>query len=85
VVSGTILISGVSPLFLLNRVFTQVFHRTTPIQAIPQLQLDYRKTGTYSVIWDGRNNQGIEMPSGIYLYTLKVDDKVFTKKLTLLK
>jgi len=54
-------------------------------QQIKTLVDDYREAGTYSVIWDGRDNQGIEMPSGIYLYVLKAGDKVFTKKLTLLK
>jgi len=54
-------------------------------QEVKTLVDDYRERGTYSVIWDGRDSRGIEAPSGIYLYTLKVGDKVFTKKLTLLK
>jgi len=54
-------------------------------QQIKTLVNDYREAGTYSVIWNGRDSQGIEMPSGIYLYVLKAGDKVFTKKLTLLK
>jgi len=54
-------------------------------QEVKTLVDDYREAGTYSVIWDGKNNRGIEVPSGIYLYTLRVGNKVFTKKLTLLK
>lgn len=54
-------------------------------QEVRSLVNDFREAGAYSVIWDGRNNQGLEVPSGIYLYRLQVGEHVFTKKLTLLK
>jgi len=54
-------------------------------QEVRSLVNDYRETGAYSVIWDGKNNQGREVPSGIYLYWLQAGEHVFTKKLTLLK
>jgi len=41
--------------------------------------------GRYSVKWDGRNNDNIELSSGIYFYRLKAGDFVLTKKLILLK
>ena len=54
-------------------------------QEVRNLVNDYREAGVYSMIWDGKNNQGMEVPSGIYLYRLRAGEHVFTKKLTLLK
>jgi hypothetical protein len=36
-------------------------------------------------MWDGKDNRGKEVASGIYLYQLKVGDQKKTKKLLLLK
>ena len=44
-----------------------------------------RQAGSHSVIWDGRNDQGMSVSSGVYLYTLAIGDDVFTKKLTLIR
>jgi flagellar hook assembly protein FlgD len=44
-----------------------------------------QKPGNYSVIWDGKNNQGKEVGSGIYFYQLKVGDYKNTRKLVLIK
>ena len=41
--------------------------------------------GNYTVHWDGTNNSGINVPSGLYLYRLSVDDESVSKKMTLLK
>ena len=42
--------------------------------------------GKKTYIWDGINNQGLTVPSGIYLYKLEVDGKLIeTKKMTLIK
>jgi flagellar hook assembly protein FlgD len=45
--------------------------------------------GNYSIIWDGKNDAGIPMPSGIYFYQLisHGNDKqqVITKKMVYLK
>ena len=41
--------------------------------------------GVYSIKWDGRNDLGAEMVSGIYLYKLSTTKFVDTKKLILLK
>ena len=54
-------------------------------QEVRSLVNDYREAGAYSVIWDGKNNQGVDVPSGIYLYRLRAGEHVFVKKLTLLK
>jgi len=41
--------------------------------------------GTYSVHWDGKNDRQQVVGSGIYLYRLKVADKVLTRKMTLIR
>ena len=43
------------------------------------------RAGRYSVQWDGRNNQGHALASGIYLYRLVTSDRVQTKQLTIAK
>ena len=48
--------------------------------------LDERKTaGRYHVIWDGRNDQGSSVASGIYFYRLRIGGNAESKKMTLLK
>ncbi len=41
--------------------------------------------GTHNIHWDGRNDRGEPVASGIYLYTLKAGEKEFTRKMTVLK
>ncbi len=41
--------------------------------------------GTYTVEWDGKNESGSTVATGIYLYRLKVGDKQQSKKMVLLK
>ncbi len=41
--------------------------------------------GTHKIHWDGRNDRGKSVTSGIYLYTLKAGEKKFTRKMTILK
>ncbi len=48
--------------------------------------LDEEKTpGEYSVTWDGKNQQGREVSSGIYFYELRAKDQSEVKKMVLLK
>jgi hypothetical protein len=44
-----------------------------------------KKTGSYEVIWDGKDDQGKEATSGIYFYQLRVKDQTLTKKMLLLR
>ena len=44
-----------------------------------------KQPGNYLVIWDGKNDRGKEVVSGIYLYRLKVGEFIETKKMLLLK
>jgi parallel beta-helix repeat protein len=41
--------------------------------------------GTHKIHWDGRNDRGVSVSSGIYLYQLKSGGETFTRKMTVLK
>jgi len=41
--------------------------------------------GSHKVMWDGRNEQGQHVSSGIYLYTLKSGDQIYTKKMAIVE
>jgi hypothetical protein len=45
----------------------------------------WREPGVYSEIWDGKDDDGSALPSGVYLYRLETDKFVTTKKMVLLK
>ncbi|MCJ7811844.1 FG-GAP-like repeat-containing protein [bacterium] len=44
-----------------------------------------QKSGNYSIEWDGRDNKGIMVSSGIYIYKIVAGDQVSTKKCMLMK
>jgi len=48
---------------------------------------EVEKPGSYTAHWDGRDDQGLEFPSGVYFYRLRVDRDKFveTKKMLLLR
>jgi len=41
--------------------------------------------GQYQVTWDGKNDSGREVSSGVYFYKLKVGDLSQSKKLVLIR
>ncbi len=41
--------------------------------------------GSYWIKWDGTNNSGFEVASGVYFYQLNVDGKASTKRMLLIK
>ena len=44
-----------------------------------------RKAGSYMVSWDGRDDEGTELVSGVYVYRLETEDTVESRKLLLLR
>ncbi len=54
-------------------------------QNVRQLIDDYAEAGTYEVIWDGRDNLGDQVASGVYFYRMDVNDYSETRKMMLLK
>jgi hypothetical protein len=44
-----------------------------------------KSAGSYTISWDGKNDAGINMSSGIYLYHIRAGSFVASKKMTLLK
>ena len=44
-----------------------------------------RDEGTYHVLWDGTDNNGHHLASGIYLYRMRSGEFVRTRKMVLLK
>jgi hypothetical protein len=54
-------------------------------QKIKTLVNGRMSSGTHQVVWDGTDQQGRVVPSGVYLYRLKTPKKVLSKKLMFAK
>jgi flagellar hook assembly protein FlgD len=54
-------------------------------QRVNTLVDENRSVGEYSVQWDGKNESGSSVASGVYFYQLEVGDFVSSKKMVILK
>jgi len=45
----------------------------------------HRKADFYRVVWDGTNDRGVSVASGVYFYRLKAGKNVMSKKMVLLR
>lgn len=54
-------------------------------QLVRTLLDEERKAGVHSILWDAKNDAGMQMPSGTYFYKIRAGDFNDTKKMILLK
>ncbi len=54
-------------------------------QLVKILDDGYRISGAYSINWDGRDESGLKVSSGVYIYHLNIGNKALNKKMTILK
>ena len=54
-------------------------------QTVRTLVFDYQQPGSYTLMWDGRDNSGYAAAAGIYLYSLRVGDVIQTRKMALIR
>ena len=54
-------------------------------QQVARLVQGWRQAGQYELRWDGTDDAGRALASGVYLYRLRVGDQVETQKLLLMK
>jgi len=54
-------------------------------QLVRTLVNEPKEPGTYEVIWDGKDQNGNEVASGVYFYQLQASDFTETRKMVLLK
>ena len=52
---------------------------------IANLLAGIREPGRHHVFWNGENNHGAKVPSGVYIYRLRINDYTETRKMVLLK
>ena len=52
---------------------------------INKLISEYKPRGNYSINWNGTDESGRFVPSGVYFYTMKTEKQIMTKKMILLK
>ena len=64
-----------------GRVVLRVYNSLS--QVIRTLVDEFGAPGTYTVRWDGRDDRGMAVSSGVYLYQLRADGYVETRKLAL--
>jgi len=54
-------------------------------QKVVTLANGYREAGRHTARWDGRDDQGRALASGVYLYRLQAGAQVETRKLLLVR
>ena len=52
---------------------------------VRQLSLGVLGIGSHKVLWDGKNDLGNELPSGIYMMALELGDEFNIQKISLVK
>ena len=52
---------------------------------VRELVNEFKAVGSHKAIWDGKNNIGIELSSGMYFYTLTAGNNIESKKMLMIK
>lgn len=52
---------------------------------VAELVNNYQNAGTYEVIWNGKNDAGVQVSSGTYVYRIEAGSYVQVKKMVLMK
>jgi hypothetical protein len=52
---------------------------------IKKIENTTKNPGSYTITWNGKDSNGLRVSSGIYFYTLKVNNNTSTKKMILLR
>jgi len=55
------------------------------LKLVKELSSVYQSPGDYSVVWNGTNQNGSSVPSGIYFYQNTAGNQVLTESMLLLK
>ncbi len=54
-------------------------------QTVKSINSGFQQAGSYQFVWDGTNNEGDQINSGVYLYQIITDDFTVVKKMAFLK
>jgi hypothetical protein len=54
-------------------------------QKVRTLISDYRPAGYHSVAWDGKNDRGVTVSTGIYIYQLRTEKQTLVRKMIMMK
>ena len=57
----------------------------TAHQKVRTLIESYEQAGLHSVVWDGKDENGLQVSSGVYISHLKMDEHITTGRMTLVK
>ena len=70
---------------ILNREHVNIVILDVSGSKVIELFNDYESAGIYSIDWNGKNEKGIQVSAGVYLYSIEAGKFRQTKKMILLK
>jgi flagellar hook assembly protein FlgD len=52
---------------------------------VKSLADDYQQSGTYTIKWNGLNESGSQVPSGVYFITISAGDETLNHRIVMMK